>query len=138
MAINFHPASPILRVSNLDASIHYFESALGFTLDWKSENIFASITRMKCDIMLSVGDQGEGKAWIYIGVGDIDALYQEYKRSGARIRQQPTNFPWACEMQVEDLDGNIIRFGAETKKDMQFGPWLDMKGNLWPIAQVGT
>lgn len=138
MPINFHPASPILRVSDLDASIHYFENTLGFTLDWKSENIFAAVSRMNCNIMLSVGDQGAGRAWIYIGIGDIDSLFQEYQRSGARIRQQPTNFSWACEMQVEDLEGNVIRLGAETKKDMQYGPWLDMNGNLWPMVQAGT
>jgi len=26
---------------------------------------------------------------------------------------EPTNFPWAKEMHVEDPDGNVIRFGSE-------------------------
>ena len=25
----------------------------------------------------------------------------------------PTNFPWALEMQIEDPDGNVLRFGSE-------------------------
>ena len=81
--------------------------------------------------MLCEGDQGQGKAWVYIGVGDTEFLHEEYKLSNAVIRQQPTNFSWALEMQVEDIDGNVIRFGSEPKKDMPFGPWLDMNGRLW-------
>lgn len=129
--INFHQASPILRVNNLSKSIDYYLTKLGFTLDWKHENNFASLSRGRANIMLCEGDQGQGKAWIYIGIGDTERLYQEYELSGAIIRQKPTNFSWALEMQIEDLDGNVIRFGSETKNNMPFGPWLDMNGKIW-------
>jgi hypothetical protein len=41
------------------------------------------------------------------------------------------NFSWAYEMQVEALDGNVLRLGSDTKPDLSFGPWRDMHGNLW-------
>jgi hypothetical protein len=34
-------------------------------------------------------------------------------------------------MQIEDLDGNVLRVGAESKTDRPFGPWLDQRGDRW-------
>ena len=55
----------------------------------------------------------------------------EFRTAGAKIRNPPTNYQWALEMQVEDLDGNVLRFGSEPKEDEPIGPWLDMDGNRW-------
>jgi hypothetical protein len=46
--------------------------------------------------------------WIWIGVQDALALHAQYVHSGAKIRNQPNNFEWALEMQIEDLDGNVL------------------------------
>jgi hypothetical protein len=35
--------------------------------------------------------------------------------SKAKVRHLPTNYDWAYEMQVEDLDGNAFRFGSGQK-----------------------
>jgi len=65
-------------------------------------------------------------------------LLQEYRRSGARIRDAPTNYPWAYEMQVEDLDGNVLRLGSDSKENEPAGEWLDMQGKRWvPIPEGG-
>jgi hypothetical protein len=53
---------------------------------------------------------------------------------GARIRRPPTNYPWAFEMQVEDLDGNVLRFGSDSIPGESYGEWLDMHGRLWPFS----
>jgi catechol 2,3-dioxygenase-like lactoylglutathione lyase family enzyme len=129
--MNFHASSPILRVLNLAESLAYYENKLGFRTDWNHENQVASVSRGAANIMLCEGDQGLGKAWVYIGVGDVELLFEEYSGKNAKIRQKPTNFSWALEIQVEDLDGNVIRFGSEPKKDAPFGPWLDMHGQFW-------
>lgn len=115
--INFHHASPILRVHDLEASIGYFCNTLGFSLDWQDPTQFASVSRGDANLMLSVGDQGNPPAWVWIGVGDTQALRDEYAAKGARIRMEPTNFPWALEMHVEDLDGNVLRLGSEPLPD---------------------
>jgi hypothetical protein len=40
-------------------------------------------------------------------------------------------------MQIEDLDGNVLRIGSESKPDMPLGPWRDMHGNLWERTPEG-
>lgn len=52
--------------------------------------------------------------WMSIFLKDVDALYEEYKKSGAIIREPPMNFPWEHrEMLVEDLDGHRFRMSGE-------------------------
>ncbi|SPE40289.1 Putative lactoylglutathione lyase (fragment) [Candidatus Sulfopaludibacter sp. SbA3] len=68
-------------------------------------------------------------------MSDAEGLAAEFRDRGAKIRHPPTNYPWAYEMQVEDPDGNVLRFGSDSKKDEAFGPFLDMHGRLWPPSQ---
>jgi len=127
---SFEGVTPVLRVGNLANSIAYYTQTLGFALKWHN-NIFANVARGKCHLFLSQGDQGAGHAWVWIGVEDVDALFAEYKASGATLRHPPTNYEWACEMQVEDLDGNILRMGSEAKAGEPIGDWLDDHGLIW-------
>ncbi len=53
------------------------------------------------------------------------ALYREYQASGATIRQRPVNHSWALELQVEDPDGHVLRFGSEPLADRPFGSFVD-------------
>jgi len=134
--------TPILRVANLAASIDYYTTKLGFKVNWgfpdTGESFFASISRGRCNLFLSVGDQGHPGAWVWIDGNNVEALHEEFKASGANIRNPPTNYSWALEMQVEDLDGNILRFGSDPKKDEPEGPWLDMYGDRWIRLPDGT
>lgn len=132
--VSFHCASPIFRVNDLSKSILYYQEKLNFSIDWYSDNIIASISRQKANLMLCEEDQGKGQAWIYIGVSSVEELFEELKKNDVIIRQTPTNFPWALEMQVEDLDKNIIRFGSESLIGKPFGSWLDMDGKLCNYA----
>ena len=133
--ICFGGNTPILRVTDAQASMDYYTRVLGFRNDWGIANGFASITRDGCHIFFSEGDQGHVGSWIYIGVNDVDALYEELKAKGAKIRHPPTNYDWACEMQVEDLDGNVLRIGSERKPGEANGEWLDMQGHRWIQAE---
>lgn len=134
---------PILRVSDLAASVDYYVSKLGFKVNWGypesgGKSSFASISRGRCCIFLSVGDQGHFGSWVWIDGKHIEALYHEFVASGAKVRNPPTNYPWAMEMQIEDLDGNILRFGSDPKKDQPSGPWLDMNGDRWIELEDGS
>lgn len=135
--MNFHPASPIFRVEDLDASVAYYTDALGFSEDWRDPGIIASVSRGAANIMLCQGDQGHAGAWAWIGVGDAVALFEEFVARGARLRMRPTNFFWACEIQAEDIDGNVLRFGSDRVPDMPEGPWIDMHGREWARTQDG-
>src|SRR5689334_23242762 len=95
-AVSFEGVNPILRVQDLATSIDYYVRVLGFAMDWQAP-YFASVSRGKCHIFLSQDDQGAPGAWVWIGVEDADALLEEYKRTGAKIRHMPTNYPWSYE-----------------------------------------
>jgi catechol 2,3-dioxygenase-like lactoylglutathione lyase family enzyme len=134
---NLHGAIPILRVANLAASLEYYVKTLGFSIDWEYPTI-ASVSRDRCCVFLSEGDQGNPGSWAWVGVGDAGALFEEYRAKGAIIRNPPTNYAWAYEMQVADLDGNVLRLGSHQKEDQPLGPWRDMHGSLWePRAEGG-
>ena len=130
-------ATPIFRVASLRASIGYYVNALGFKVNWDAGG-FASVSRDRCCLFLCEGDQGHTGTWTWIGVNDTESLAAEFRQSGATIRHPPTNYAWAYEMQVEDPDGNVLRFGSDPKKDEPFGPFLDMHGRLWPPSQGST
>lgn len=135
--ISFEGVTPILPVRSLSASIDYYVRVLGFKLDWQHPGIFASVSRGRCGIFLCEGDQGRPGTWVWIGVSDADALFKEYQAKGATVRHPPTNYEWAFEMQIEDLDGNVLRLGSEPKGDQPVGEWLDMRGNRWAKSETG-
>lgn len=103
---------PILRVRGLEASVRHYVSVLGFAVDWRDEGM-ASVSRSGRSIMLCEGDQGNPGTWVWIGVEDATRLHAELLSRGATIRRPLTNHPWALEVQVEDPDGHVLRFGSE-------------------------
>jgi catechol 2,3-dioxygenase-like lactoylglutathione lyase family enzyme len=135
-SVAFEGVCPILRVEDYPASVEYYVHTLGFKLDWGGPS-FGSVSRGRCHIFLSEGDQGNPGSWVWVGVGDAGALFKEYSDKGAKIRHPPTNYSWAYEMQVEDLDGNVLRMGSEPKDGVPFGEWLDMRGERWVMMGEG-
>jgi catechol 2,3-dioxygenase-like lactoylglutathione lyase family enzyme len=140
--IAFGGVTPVLRVSSVSASLDYYTRALGFRLNFKFPNdtapFFAAISRGRCNLFLSEGDQGHPGSWVWIDGVDVEKVYEEYSASGAKIRNPPTNYEWALEMQVEDLDGNVLRIGSDPKKNEPIGDWLDMNGVRWRKLPDGS
>lgn len=121
----FEGAEPILRVTDMTASVRYYVEVLGFqNADWGTEE-FTAVTRDNASVYLCHGAQGNPGTWAWIGVDDVAALYEEYRASGALIRHPPRNYPWALELQVEDPDGHVLRFGSEPRPDVPFVAWAD-------------
>lgn len=129
--LEFGGVTPVLRVADVRASRDYYVNVLGFKENFGFEDYFVSVSRGRCCLFLCAGDQGHPGAWVWIDGKDVDAVYEEYKKSGAKIRHPPTNYSWALEMQVEDLDGNILRIGSDPRAGEPDGEWLDMYGNRW-------
>jgi len=135
--IVFGGVTPVLRVNDLSASLDFYTRLLGFSNDWGSVDGFASISRDRCHLFLCEHDQGHPGSWVFIGVNNVDALFDELKDHGVTIRHPPTNYDWACEMQIEDPDGNILRIGSDRKPGEPNGEWLDMQGRRWRQTENG-
>jgi predicted enzyme related to lactoylglutathione lyase len=119
----FECSAPILKVANMMVSVRYYVDVLGFqNADWGSTD-FTHVQRDSAGIYLCRAGQGQAGTWVWIGVEDVEALHEEYKASGARIRHPPQNYAWAYEMKVEDPDGHVLRFGSEPRADLPIVAW---------------
>jgi catechol 2,3-dioxygenase-like lactoylglutathione lyase family enzyme len=114
-------SAPILRVSDMAASLRYYVDVLGFKNAPWGNNDFTCVTReVHAGIYLCRGSQGRPGTWVWIGAQDVGTLYEEFQAKGAKIRHAPQNYPWAYEMKVEDPDGHVLRFGSEPLCDQPF------------------
>jgi catechol 2,3-dioxygenase-like lactoylglutathione lyase family enzyme len=105
---------PVLAVKSVEASMAWYADVLGFKKEWHG-GVVGSVGRDGKSIMLGQRAGGPGEVWV--GVEDIQVVYEECVTKGARIVQLPTNRPWAYEMRVEDPDGNVLWFGSEPLKE---------------------
>jgi catechol 2,3-dioxygenase-like lactoylglutathione lyase family enzyme len=78
-------AAPIFPVANLAAAIDFYVNTLGFRLNWQHQDLFASVSRDKCNIMLSEGDQCHAGTWTWIGVTDASPLEDELRDMHGRL-----------------------------------------------------
>lgn len=110
---NVEMIDPILPVGDLTRSLTYYTDVLGFdAADWNTGD-FTAVSLAGHGIYLAQGMQGRPGTWVWVGVGDVRAVHELYEARGAIIRLPPTAYPWALEMQIEDPDGNVLRFGSD-------------------------
>jgi len=115
---------PILYVKDVRVSVEWYEKMLGLEEeDWGGR--FTSVGRDNWGMYLCEGAQGQPGTWIWIGVSDVEPLYENLKAKGAKIVLPPTNFGHALEIRVEDPDGHVLRFGSGPRDDL---PIVDMTG----------
>ncbi|MGZ7081259.1 MAG: VOC family protein [Thermoanaerobaculia bacterium] len=120
----FENIAPILNVRDIEASVRYYVGVLGFSqAPWGGT--FTFVSRDGHGIYLCQGGQGQAGTWMWVGVEDVEALYEEYVRSGAMIRHPPRNYPWALEMHVQDPDGHVLRFGSDPKTDRPYESFIE-------------
>ena len=116
--------APVLLVRDVVASAKYFRDKLGFSYDrfWGEPPDFCMVRRDGHTIMLSQAPAKTNllphwrivkQMWnVYIWVENVDAIYTEYKKSGAIIDYELGLKPYGVkEFGVQDLDGHDIAFG---------------------------
>jgi len=112
--------TPILYVSNIEASFRYYVGCLKFTRawDWGEPATFGAVYfGKKVELFFCEGGQGNPGSWMSIFIEHVDDYAQIIKAAGADIVYGPVDEPWGVrEIHVKDPDGNIIRFstGIET------------------------
>ena len=114
--------NPILLVKDIKASLNYYVKALGFeAADWVTESAtFALVLRDGFGIYLAEESEIHSKCYVWIGVEDVESIYEEYRESGANIQKVPINYSWAYEMRVEDPDGHVLRIGSEPREELPY------------------
>lgn len=114
-------AATIFTVKDIAASLAYYRDALGFdvTFQYGEPTYYACLCRNEVALHLRAArapDWVAGKGAIAIFVDDVDALYAELVKRGARIVKPPQDYPYGMrDFDVVDLDGNQLTFGMESK-----------------------
>lgn len=116
--------APVLLVRDVVASANYFRDKLGFSYDrfWGEPSDFCMVRRDGHTLMLSQAPANAkllphwrivNQMWnVYIWVENVDALYTEFKKSGAIIDYELGLKPYGVkEFGVQDLDDHDIAFG---------------------------
>ncbi len=115
---------PQIPVSNLARAISFYQSRLGFALDWKYEDGIAGVSREEARLFLDRVVDGAVRpvrVWLNLGsVAEVDALHAEWKASDVPIASAPEQKPWGLyEFVAEDCDGNSFRVFYDTETPKQ-------------------
>ena len=107
---------PVLPVNQLSRSKQFYVEKLGFQVDW-GESDDAAICQVSRDghrIMLTEDNNLGSPACVWIGL-ESDKLFNEFMDKGVTVVSPPANKPWAYEMLIQDVDGNILWLGTGPK-----------------------
>ncbi len=128
MHSDFPAAVPEIPVSAIDKAADYYVKNLGFQLDWgDEEGGIAGISRGSCRVFLtnpafreSYGNSGPVMIWLNLeSKTEVKALYEQWKRTQARIVSEPEEKPWnLIEFTAADLDGNLFRAFYDFSRDL--------------------
>lgn len=132
--MNAKAITPILNVSNLQASFDWFE-AIGWKKkwDWGDPPRFGAVGSGECEIFLcqdAQGGRGKGQnestfgpggdetqdkgSWMLIWVDDVDQVYNVAVENGIEVVFLPQDMPWGVrECHLRHPDGHVFRISQE-------------------------
>ncbi len=117
---------PLLQVSDIQETLRYYESALGFSVDYAWPNLeepkWVQVSRDDVSFMFTldlgtstspfIAEKGNGIVF-YIMTNDVDNLHEQLAAQGAIIVQGPISFGDRRQFSVGDMNGYIIAFSQE-------------------------
>jgi len=119
MKSEFPGAVPEIPVRNISAAVAYYERNLGFTVDWREDELgLAGISKGNCRLFLAnaefrqaYGNVGPTLMWLNMDSKDaVDELHRSWSASDAKLLSKPESRPWGLhEFTAVDLDGNLFR-----------------------------
>jgi uncharacterized glyoxalase superfamily protein PhnB len=116
-------AAPVFVVQDVKRAVDYYRDALGFHTEflYGEPTFYAGVERENVLIHLQAARESRrqpGQAAMNVFVADVDGLYAELKGRGAKLLNEPKDYPYGMrDFNVEDLDGNELCFGMESKKE---------------------
>ncbi|HEX3252058.1 MAG TPA: VOC family protein [Pyrinomonadaceae bacterium] len=127
MKEEFPVAVPEIPVTDMDQALDYYESKLGFNLDWGgADGGIAGISKGHCRMFLTDrnfrdhhGNTPPVIVWLNLNSKqDVDELFEIWNAGGARIISTPESKPWKLhEFTAADLDGNLFRVFYDFSRD---------------------
>jgi uncharacterized glyoxalase superfamily protein PhnB len=119
MNLEFPGAVPEIPVSDLKKAAAYYESSLGFTIDWGGDGGgIMGISKGNCRMFLTDNafrahyhNTGPVLVWLNLdSTEQVDELYRIWSASQAKIVSPPESKPWGLhEFTVADIDRNLLR-----------------------------
>ena len=127
MMQEFPAAVPEIPVTDMNESLNYYVSKLGFSIDWGEANGgIAGISKGHCRMFLTDKNfrQHHGNAspvmiWLNLSSREeVDELYAIWSAGGAKMISPPKSQPWNLhEFTASDLDGNLFRVFYDFSRD---------------------
>ena len=112
----------VLAVNNLDASVSFYVSKLGFVVvadfdGWaflSRDSIVLMLGQCKDEVPAS--SIGDHSYFAYITTTDADSLFSEFSDKGVQIVKRLIEEPWGMkEFGIRTIDGHRIMFGQDIK-----------------------
>ena len=115
---NFSHAATVLAVKNVRKSIEFYTQKLGFQLSfsWSDPPTYAVLVRGGVSVHLTERDDDRvpstSHCVLYIFVYDVDEIFQQCKKAGVNISNEPTDRDYKMkDFDIKDPDGHIISIG---------------------------
>lgn len=105
--------APELPATNLQSALEYYERKLGFRVAMQMpDGQYAIVERDGAAIHLfQNGDGRRSPVGVHIFTTEIEALYEELHRNGARLTQEIVKKPWGNrDFRARDEFGNELKF----------------------------
>jgi uncharacterized glyoxalase superfamily protein PhnB len=121
-SVRLKSMTPILFVRDVPKSAAFFQSMLGFAIDFLhgAPPFYGSVSRdgvcihLRCVEQPNFAELAAREASLILAtieVSDLPRLFEEFAARGAPFAQPPTRQPWGgTDFQVRDPDGNVISF----------------------------
>jgi catechol 2,3-dioxygenase-like lactoylglutathione lyase family enzyme len=107
---------PILSVSDLEASLAYYTTVLGFDVAWQwgEPPYLASVFRDRVELNLSQAETAAAPAAsrVYFQVSNVDDYYDQVTSAGAKVDVALDARPYGMkDFRIVDPSGNELSFG---------------------------
>jgi uncharacterized glyoxalase superfamily protein PhnB len=114
-------AATVFVVQDVLRSVEHYRDVLGFHTEftYSQPTFYAGVERDAVVIHLQAASETKrqpGQGAVNIFVTDVDALFQELRSRGARTLNEPKDYAYGMrDFDINDLDGNHLCFGMESK-----------------------
>lgn len=115
-------AATLFTVKDVLQSVAHYRDVLGFRTEfvYGEPTYYAGVERDGVVIHLQAVERTKrlpGHGAVNVFVTDVDALYQELKSRGAKVLNEPKDYPYGMrDFDINDPDGNQLCFGMESKR----------------------